>query len=746
MSASTACPSCDELRALLGGNLPDDEQSRITGHLDRCAGCQKTLEAIAVGDSALVAVLCEACHDKPSSGSAFWPAVRELEQPTASVTNTFTPHGPSASETPLEVKLDFLAPAEKPGQLGKLAHFEVLQVVGRGGMGVVLHAFDPCLQRDIAIKVLAPELAGNELARKRFCREARTAARLSHDNLVAVHSVDEDETSELPFLVMQYVAGEALDQRLSRLGRLSIPEVVRIGAQAAAGLAAAHSIGLIHRDIKPGNILLEASTDKVKLTDFGLARAAEDVRLTSTGFVSGTPLYMSPEQARGEEADHRSDLYSFGAVMYEMLAARPPFEGKSPLAVLRQVADEPHPPVRGANPNAPDWLVAVIDRLLEKNPDDRFQSAAEVAELLRQEYARLQPQSPITSTALSSRRVRALGPPRRWPARLAIGAALVAAGMVLGGLLVWALGLSNNSGGDAAAVATPRMTLNGNSGPVWSVAFSPDGGTLAMAIEDARVLLWDLKGQRIAGTLTGHRAAIWTVDFSKDGSRLVTASDDGDVRLWDATTGEPLATRFIHAGSVRSVALSPDGKQVAAAGRTGTIYLWDLKLENTVWMREQGGSAYAVAFSPDGRTIASAGSNKEVKLWDVATGHDRLTLPGHNGPVYAVAYSPDGRRLASASWDGTVRLWDADSGEPGPVLRGHEHDVWSVSFGKDGKTLASAGTDGMVRLWDVESGRETASFKGHRTAVHTVRFDGDGERLASGARDGTAKVWDVGRN
>ena len=746
MSASATCPSCDELRALLGGNLPDDEQARITGHLDGCAGCQKTLEAMAVGDSALVAVLCEACHDKPSSESAFWPAVRKLERPASSVTNTFTPRDPIATETPLEVKLDFLAPAEKPGQLGKLAHFEVLEVVGRGGMGVVLHAFDPCLQRDIAIKVLAPELAGNELARKRFCREARTAARLSHDNLVAVHSVDEEETSELPFLVMQYVAGEALDQRLTRMGQLPIPEVVRIGAQAAAGLAAAHSIGLIHRDIKPGNILLEANTDKVKLTDFGLARAAEDVRLTSTGFVSGTPLYMSPEQARGEEADHRSDLYSFGAVMYEMLAARPPFEGKSPLAVLRQVADEPHPPVRDANPDAPDWLVAVIDRLLEKNPDDRFQSAGEVAELLRQEYARLQPQAPLATSAISSRRVRALESRRRWPARLAIAAALIALGMVIGGLLVWALGLSRNSAADNSAVATPRMTLNGNSGTVWSVAFSPNGDTLAMAIEDGRVLLWDLKGQRIAGTLTGHRAAIWTVDFSKDGSRIVTASDDGDVRLWDAATGEPLATRLIHAGSVRSVALSPDGKQVAAAGRTGTIYLWDLKLENTVWMREQEGSAYAVAFSPDGRTIASAGSNKEVKLWDVGSGRVRVTLTGHTGPVYAVSYSPDGRRVATAGWDGTVRIFDADSGEPGPVLRGHEHDVWSVSFGKEGKTLASAGTDGMVRLWDVESGREIEAFKGHRTAAHTVRFDREGERLASAGRDGTAKVWDVGRN
>src|SRR5262249_18321383 len=213
---------------------------------------------------------------------------------------------------------------------------DVLRVIGRGGMGVVLHGHDPCLQRDVAIKVIDPELAGNETARARFCREARPAAAVPPQNPVAAHPGDEDEHPKLPYLIMQLVNGESLEQRLRRVGKISVFEVTKLGKQAAAGLAAAHAGGLIHRDIKPGNILLEADTDRVKLTDFGLARAAEDVKLTSTGFVSGTPLYMSPEQARGDEADHRSDLYSFGAVMYEMLAARPPFEGKSPLAVLRQ--------------------------------------------------------------------------------------------------------------------------------------------------------------------------------------------------------------------------------------------------------------------------------------------------------------------------------------------------------------------------------------------------------------------------
>src|SRR5688572_23913350 len=185
---------------------------------------------------------------------------------------------------------------------------------------------------------------------------------------------------------MQLVDGESLDERLARAGRLELKEVVRIGAQVAAGLAAAHEKGLIHRDVKPGNVLIERGTERVKLTDFGLARAAEDLRLTRSGLVAGTPLYMAPEQARGEDLDHRADLFSFGVVLYEMAAGVPPFVGKTPLVVLRRLADEPHKPIRELNPAVPEWLAEVIDKLLAKAPAQRYQSAREVAQLLEQHH------------------------------------------------------------------------------------------------------------------------------------------------------------------------------------------------------------------------------------------------------------------------------------------------------------------------------------------------------------------------
>src|SRR4029077_13219306 len=247
--------------------------------------------------------------------------------------------GPRSST---EISLAFLDPPADGSHLGSLANFQILRVVGRGGMGVVLHGVDTCLQRDVAIKVLDPELSKDELAVKRFCREARAAASISHENVVAVHQVEHDEAKDIPFLVMELISGESLEKKLEREGRLPLKEIVRIGMQTAAGLAAAHEKGLIHRDIKPGNILLEQSGQRVKLTDFGLARLAEDVRLTSTGLVAGTPLYMSPEQASGEELDARSDLFSLGVVLYELAAGEPPFTGKTPLAVLKKVTDEKH--------------------------------------------------------------------------------------------------------------------------------------------------------------------------------------------------------------------------------------------------------------------------------------------------------------------------------------------------------------------------------------------------------------------
>jgi serine/threonine protein kinase len=208
--------------------------------------------------------------------------------------------------------LGFLTPAATPGSLGRLGHYEVREVVGRGGMGVVLRAFDDKLHRVVAVKVLAPALAASGTARQRFVREARAAAAVSHDHVVAIHAVEAD--GPVAYLVMQMIDGIALEEKVRQTGPLPVKEILRIGMQTAAGLAAAHEQGLVHRDIKPGNLLLENGVERVKITDFGLARAVDDASVSQSGVIAGTPLYMSPEQARGEALDHRSDLFSLGSV------------------------------------------------------------------------------------------------------------------------------------------------------------------------------------------------------------------------------------------------------------------------------------------------------------------------------------------------------------------------------------------------------------------------------------------------
>jgi serine/threonine protein kinase len=276
--------------------------------------------------------------------------------------------------------LRFLTPSTRADSLGRLGHYEVLRLLGEGGFGTVLKAFDEKLHRLVAIKVLIPALAATSPPRKRFLREARSGAAIKHENVVRVYSV-EDQPS--PYFVMELVDGSTLQDRMNQQGPLEVSEIFNIGRQIASGLAAAHAMGFIHRDIKPGNILLEPGIEwKVKITDFGLARVVNEASLTQSGMVIGTPMYMAPEQATGGKLDHRADLFSLGSVLYAMASGHPPFRAPDRMAVLRRVAEDSPRPLHEMVPDLPDRLVTIIDKLLAKNPDDRFQTAREVADLL----------------------------------------------------------------------------------------------------------------------------------------------------------------------------------------------------------------------------------------------------------------------------------------------------------------------------------------------------------------------------
>ena len=366
-----------ELRLLLSDDDTSDPFRIAATHLESCETCQSELTLLA-GDASWWkdTQLLLSGENQPR-----WEP--DLSQSFVSIPES-TPDREAIDDHVLKL----LGTPNHPEMLGRLGRYDIEKVIGSGGMGVVLKAHDSELNRPIAIKLLSPHLSHVGAARERFAREGRAAAAVVHEHVVAIYNVEADGT--LPFLIMQYVPGRSLQARVDEDGPLGVEEILRIGLQAAAGLAAAHAQGLVHRDVKPSNILLEDSVERAVLTDFGLARAMDDASLTQTGILAGTPSYMSPEQATGVEIDARSDLFSLGAVLYFMATGRPPFRADGALAVLHRICQEKHRPVWQLNKDVPDELCDIIDRLLEKKPARRLASAEEVHRRLATLLSRVQ--------------------------------------------------------------------------------------------------------------------------------------------------------------------------------------------------------------------------------------------------------------------------------------------------------------------------------------------------------------------
>jgi tRNA A-37 threonylcarbamoyl transferase component Bud32 len=378
----TICPTRERWQEHLRGALPAADEAELGAHLESCQECQRLLETLTAASDSLLDVARAVGQEPRTEETALRAAMGACQADTEGTATKAWTGGDGPAGFP------FLAPPTEPGHLGRLAHYEVLEVLGRGGMGVVFKARDDKLNRIVAVKVLGAQYAASEQARKRFEREARAAAAISHDCVVPIYHVD--EANGVAFLVMPLISGKSLQDLLDAEGPLGLREILRIGQQIATGLAAAHDKGLVHRDIKPANILLDGDDRRVKITDFGLARAVDDASLSQSGVVSGTPMYMSPEQARGGTVDHRSDLFSFGSVLYAMATGGPPFRATGSLAVLKRVTDEDAAPIRNINPDIPEWFEAIVARLHAKRPWERFPSAAAVAELLGQHLAHLE--------------------------------------------------------------------------------------------------------------------------------------------------------------------------------------------------------------------------------------------------------------------------------------------------------------------------------------------------------------------
>jgi WD40 repeat protein/tetratricopeptide (TPR) repeat protein len=614
--------------------------------------------------------------------------------------------------------LAFLSPSKEPGHLGRLGHYEVVEIIGRGGMGLVLRALDDKLRRVVAIKVLAPQLASSATARKRFAREAQAAAAVSHDHVVNIYDVE--ESGPIPYLVMEYVPGLSLDERCKRGGPVELRDILRIGMQTASGLAAAHAQGLVHRDIKPANILLESGLQRVKLTDFGLARAVDDASVTQSGVIAGTPMFMSPEQARGEQVDHRSDLFSLGSVLYMLCTGRPPYRAESTMAVLKRVCEDSPRPIRDINPEIPEWLCAIIAKLHAKNPASRFQSAAEVAQLLEQHLAHLQQPSimPAPAPVVVPMETEIVAVRRR-KTRLALlgvvaGAAVLVA-LMIGGLgAYWLLHRGPSAPGPQLADDLGQPAVE-NVPPKLLRVPTEDELAKTPSFLDAR------KRDEISPPFL---ALAGGGDPREAPPELVAVLGDD---------------RFVlpQAGLASWMAQTSDGKLLAVPYGVRVV-LFDARTGKLLRrLTGHAGRVYTVAFSPDGKRLASGSWEPDhtVKLWDPETGRELGTLRGHTSRVVRVAFSPDGKSLASASDDGTVRVWDTNQGREDLQLKGHAGHVWSVAFSPDGKQIVSGGEDKTVRVWDAVTGKNIRTLNTHTSGVPCVVFSPNGKLFATAANE-----------
>jgi serine/threonine-protein kinase len=430
---------CDEkqLARFLAGALSPDAQGELELHLDVCESCQRQLD-----DSAADATTWQSAsaflHDEPIDMESL--SMMLTRGDNAELTRHVADDG-------VRRVIELLAPTDDPQMLGRIGGYEVAGVIGSGGNGIVLKGHDRALNRYVAIKVLAPHLASSGAARQRFAREAQAAAAVVHENVIAIHGVDESDG--LPYLVMPYERGASLQRRIDQDGPLGLIEILRIGMQTASGLAAAHAQGLVHRDIKPANILLADGVERVTITDFGLARAVDDASMTRSGIIAGTPQFMSPEQARGEAVDHRSDLFSLGSLLYALCTGHPPFRSETSYGMLQRICESKPRPIRESNPEIPQWLCRLIDKLNAKEPDKRFQSAAEVAEMLSQCLAYVQ-QPDAQPMPVALRKERAVERPERrgvWTA----GAATVLVTLIALAAVVFRQG----RGGDAPSADSP---------------------------------------------------------------------------------------------------------------------------------------------------------------------------------------------------------------------------------------------------------------------------------------------------
>jgi WD40 repeat protein/tRNA A-37 threonylcarbamoyl transferase component Bud32 len=666
--------------------------------------------------------------------------------------------------------------------------YRLQQRVGAGGMGSVYLCEHIIMKQQRALKVLPASQAEDKAALDRFHREARAAGALDHPNIVRTFDIDHED--KLHFLVMEYVDGSNLQEIIKRFGPMDMLRAAHYIAQAAEGLQHAHEAGIVHRDIKPGNLLLDR-TGTVKILDMGLARFFHDDRDQLTKqydatSVLGTADYLAPEQALDSHAvDIRADIYSLGATLYYMLAGQSPFQDGTVAQKLIWHQVRAPKSIQEYRPDVPDDLVAVINKMMAKSPEDRYQVPLEVVEAL----------SPWTKTPIApppedempgaggDAGARSMTGSQRSPSRMSRsptvrqpGSSRRAAGSSSDTLAspftsdsrihsfesaetMRALGVPyvppdiarerRNRIWILIAVAC-AMTFLGYGGVIiWAMARHGPAVAKDTSAEVDLAPLPFVTLEPPVGKLrdvTGKNGPmVESLAFSLDGKNALLACADKNVRLWEIAGGKSIRSIGTHKDLVHSAVYSPDGRYAISASWDRTVRLWPLDGGADKTLNGHSQRVQTVAFSPDGQFAASGGSDKLMILWNAKSIQDAREIrrfTGHTGDVWSVAFSPNCKQILSGSTDKTMCLWDVDSGELLRKFEGHSDKVRVVAYLPDGHRALSGGDDKELRLWDLNTGEVLRTFA-HDGYVTSLALSADGRFVLTGSEDKVMRLWEV---
>ncbi len=595
--------------------------------------------------------------------------------------------------------------------------YRIIRPLGSGGFGKTFLAEDEDkLNEHCVVKQLAPKVSSSSALLKSmqlFEDEARQLQQLgkNHPQIPTLHAYFNQDNSL--YLVQEFIEGKTLTQELNEQGCFSEEKIWNFLKELLPVLKFIHDNQVIHRDIKPDNIIRRDSDGQLVLIDFGASKLVTNIQ-EQQGTKIGTYGYSPLEQIKSGEAYPASDLFSLGATCFYLLTGINPFD---------LYVNSGYSWVKNWNKyckvQISQKLYQVINKLLQTDIQNRYQSADEV---------------PLPQISQSATQL-----PKSWfnfqlllaPTRLVHKKWLIS-------LLIFGLVLTES----IITHISDKSILSGHSSEVNSLAFSRDGIILASGSDDKTIKIWSLNNKKVIRTLKGHSNIVYSVAISPDGKIIVSGSSDKTIKIWNLQTGQLINTLYGHKDFVDSVAISPDGQTIASGSYDHTIKLWNLKTLQLIRTFEgHSAQVLSVAISPDNQTLISGSKDKSIKMWNLNTGQLIRTIQGHSGDVNAIAISSRGDVFASASDDKTVKVWNLNTGQEIRTFDKYSADVNAIAFSHDGNKIASGSDDKTVKIWNLMSGELLDTKKGHSDAVYAVAFNPNDKILVSASADKTIKIW-----